>query len=66
MNNYINFSHEPHTLYVRSRKTDVLVFKKVFKNESSALRHLEFIREYKNNSKELTFNITGPNMYYFC
>lgn len=66
MNNYINFSHKPHTLYVRSRKTDVLVFRKVFENENSALLYLNYVREYKNNSKELTFNITGPNMYYSC
>lgn len=66
MNNYTNFSNQPHLLTITNKKTNQVFLKKKFPNEKDALNYLNEARDFKNNKKHFTFTISGPNMLYYC
>lgn len=63
MNNYINFSDQPHLLTITNKKTNQVFLKKKFPNEKDALSYLYEARDFGNNKNKFLFTITGPNMY---
>ena len=64
MNNYINLSHQPHTLKVTSRKNNNIVFVETFDTEKEALDYLHKSKERLGKNHNFSYVITGPNMYY--
>ena len=65
MNNYTNFSDQPHTLTIRVHETKELVLTKKFESEGDALSYMNEAREFSDNKKNFSFLITGPNTYYY-
>jgi len=65
MDNYTNLADQPHTLTIKTKDTKSLVLKKTFATESDALAYMYEARQYKNNVRDFSFLITGPNTYYY-
>ena len=63
MNQYINFSDQPHLVTITNKNTNCVFLKKQFPNEKEAISYLYEARDFKNNKKKFTFTITGPNLY---
>ena len=65
MDNYMNFTDQPHTLTIKTKDTKSLILKKTFPTEGEAFSYMYEAREYKNNARNFSFLITGPNTYYY-
>ena len=65
MDNYTNLSHQPHTLTIKTKDMKSLILKKTFSTEGEAFAYMREAREYKNNARNFSFLITGPNTYYY-
>lgn len=65
MNNYTNFSDQPHMLTIRVRETNELVLTKKFETERLAFSYMNEARNSFDNKNNFSFRITGPNTYYY-
>lgn len=65
MDSYTNLADQPHTLTIKTKDTKSLILKKTFTSEGEAFSYMYEAREYKNNARNFSFLITGPNTYYY-
>ncbi len=65
MNNYTNLTNQPHTLTIKVKETGALVIKKTLDTEGEAFKYMYEAREYKDNARNFSFTIVGPNTYYY-
>ena len=62
MNNYTNFSDQPHVVKIFLKSNNKLFFEKRCKTESDAVKYLYEARNFKKNKNKFSFRIEGPNL----